>query len=147
MEPGAGIDSHAARSLSIAAWILAALALGCDIAYVSVIAQEGNFSFGWPVVVFVAAYALGLAASAVAGRRASDPGVRSAFLSWAAAGSMATGVAGAFSLVFVPLLPAGAVLLAVTSRSERERVSPVWSALAVFVLVAGLVAANVLESQ
>jgi hypothetical protein len=116
-------------------------------AYVMVITQQGNFSSGWPVVVFVAAYAFGLAAAAAAGRRASDAGLRSAFLSWAAAGSIATGLAGAFSLVFVPLLPAGIVLLVVTSRSERERVSPAWAAIAVVILVAGLVAANILETQ
>jgi MFS family permease len=133
-------EQPVSRAISIAAWILAAVALACDIAYVWVIAEEGNFSSGWPVVVFVAAYAVGLAAAAVAGRRASLPRRRSAFLSWAAAGSMATGLAGAFSLVFVPLL------LAVTTRSERERLSPVWAALAVVVLIAGLVVGNALET-
>ena len=133
------------RTISIAAWILAAVALACDIAYVMVIAQQGNFSFGWPVVVFVAAYAAGLAAAAVAGRRASDPGRRSAFLSWASAGAIATGLAGAASLVFVPLLPAGAVLLVITSRSDQDRVSPVWALVAVAALIAGLVIANALE--
>jgi len=147
MESTADVRSHASRTVSVAAWILAAFALACDAAYVAVIVQEGNISFIWPVVVFVAAYVAGLAASAVAGRVVSDPTRRSALLSWAAAGSIATGLAGAASLVFVPLLPAGAVLLVLTSRSDRERVSPGWAALAVAVLIAGLVAANALESQ
>src|ERR1041385_2714018 len=73
MESTADMRSHASRTVSVAAWILAAFALACDAAYVVVIAQEGNLSFGWPVVVFVAAYAAGLAASAVAGRGVSDP--------------------------------------------------------------------------
>ena len=148
MEPAADVvESRASSTVSVAAWVLAALALGCDIAYVMVIAQQGNFSSGWPVVVFVAAYALSLSVAAIAGRRASNHGVRSGFLSWASAGSIATGLAGAFSLVFVPLLPAGVVLLLVTSRSERERVSPLWAGVAAVVLVAGLIVANLLETQ
>ncbi len=147
MGASTNVEPRAGRSVRLAAWILAAVAVACDIGYVTVIVQQGNLSFGWPVVVFVAAYAAALAFAALAGSLAADVGRRSALLSWAAAGSMATGLAGAFSLVFVPLLPVGAVLLVVTSRSEGVRVSPVWAVLAVVVLIAGLVAANLLEAQ
>jgi hypothetical protein len=138
-------ESGTGRATSIAAWILAAVAIACDIAYVWVIAEEGNFSFGWPVVVFVAAYAAGLGGAALAGRRAVDPRRRSGLLSWAAAGAIATGLVGAFSLVFVPLIPAGVFLFFVTSRSRTGGLSALWAALAVVVLIVGLLAAHAFE--
>ncbi len=137
-------------------WVHAAVAVGCDAAYLAVIAGEGNVSVVAPVVAFVATYVAGLAVASALAAHAHTPPARGALLWWAAAGSLGTGLLGAFSLVMLPLIPAALPLIVLAERTramERSagRPSPILTTvigpalLAVVVLVLGLVVANAIE--
>ena len=163
MIPGPGAPSargssmlpteRAPRPLLLHAFV----ALGCDVAYLVVIHGEGNLSLGDPVVLFVATYVAGLFAASISAVVTARSAARTALLWWAIAGSVATGLLGAFSLVMLPLIPAAVPLVPVAirtrARARRGSTPPSspWpsvvapSVLAIAVLVGGLLAAHAIS--
>jgi hypothetical protein len=113
------------------------IALACDIAYLAVIHEQGNESLGHPVVVYVATYVAGLGTASIAAVRSNRAIARLALAWWAIAGSFATGVLGAFSLVMLPLIPAALSLIPFATRTGlRARIEGTSSAATVTIAVA-----------
>lgn len=135
------------RLVTVLSILAAAIALLCDGAYLAVIASQGDPGIGQPVVVFVAVYVIAMAAAAVVGAFATRRTFRLTVLSFAAAGSYALGVLGAFSLVMLPLVPAGVLVTVAAAHVHADlgatRITSLVamvSALAVGILVLGLFA-------
>jgi hypothetical protein len=85
-----------------------------------VIASQGDPGIGQPVVVFVAVYVIAMAAAAAVGAFARRRTLRLTVLSFAAAGSYALGILGAFSLVMLPLVLAGILLTVAAAHVNAD---------------------------